>query len=760
MTAPHPPAPPKPPVVKPLPAPRPVRRVRVPTVLQMEAVECGAACLAMVLAHHGRWMPLDEVRALCGVSRDGSNATNLLRAARALGLIASGRRLEPADLAKYPLPAIAFVNLNHFVVVEGMGQGCVHLNDPASGRRTVTAAEFDGQFSGVLLLFQTGPDFRPAGRPRRLSDLLADLADGTQGAVLAMLLAGLLATVGLLALPGLAGILIDHGQPDGWTGSLLLALAGAGLLTAAALALRRHLAARLHGRLAVLLSARLAWRLLRLPMPFFTQRYPGIIAARLGLARSIGRLAAGPAPLLVTAGDAVLLGLLVLLAIHWLPALIVAAIAGVHVLTVWLLRRRLADGEDQQALRALRLEGRTLQGLQMIDTLKATAGESRFLRDWLGLQALQVETALQRAHGQALLIALPAALSALATAGVLIAGGWLAAGQAISVGLLTALLLLTLGLHWPAEALDAAAREVQQARSAAAQLRDTLDHPLAPDFPDDDAPDSRAGNRADDTATATASETGGGGRSFTALGRVERLSGRIALRDVTFGYAPLGPPVVRGLSLDIEPGTSVALVGPSGSGKSTVGRLVSGLYRPWSGAILFDGVPLADIPRPVLRNSLAVVDQDIVLFDGTVRQNIALWDDGMALDRITEAAKDAMIHDDILARQGGYEARVAEDGRNFSGGQRQRLEIARALAGRPSLLVLDEATSALDPLAEAAIVDALRRRACTCLIIAHRLSTIRDCDEILVLEDGQVAERGTHDRLLARRGLYRALIET
>lgn len=745
MSLPLPPPAPKPPVVKALATPQPNRRVRVPTVLQMEAVECGAACLSMVLAHHGRWMPLDEVRALCGVSRDGSSASNLLRAARALGLVASGRRLEPGDLAKYPLPAIAFVGLNHFVVVEGMGDGVYHLNDPASGRRSVPAAEFDGLFSGVALLFQPGPDFQPAGRPRRLPDLLAELLTGARAPFLALIAAGLLASLGLLALPGLAGALIDRAVLEalpGWSAPLAAAIAGAGLLAGLALTVRARLAARLQGRLSLLLGTRLVWRLLRLPMPFFTQRYPGFIAARMALARSLGHLATGPAAMLPVAVGAALFGLLAVAAIHWLPALLLAALALVHLLALRLIRRRLADGADQQALRALRLDGRTLQGLQMIDTLKATAGEGRFLRDWLGLQALQVDAALHRARGQALLVALPVGLAALSGAAMLIAGGWLATGQALTVGMVTALLLLAIGLQWPADAADAAAREIDQARAATAQLRDSLDHPLAPEF------------------EAAAPDTPAGPLPVAALGRVERLSGRVSLRAVTFGYAPLGAPVVRDLSLDIEPGTSVALVGPSGSGKSTVGRLLSGLYRPWSGEILFDGVPLAAIPRPVLRNSLAVVDQDIVLFEGTVRQNIALWDDGMALDRITEAAKDAMIHDDILARQGGYDAWVAEGGRNFSGGQRQRLEIARALAGRPSLLVLDEATSALDPLAEAALVDSLRRRACTCLVIAHRLSTIRDCDEILVLEDGAVVERGSHDSLMASDGRYRALIET
>jgi NHLM bacteriocin system ABC transporter peptidase/ATP-binding protein len=717
--------------------------VRTPTILQMDALECGAAALGMVLAWHGRWVPLPELREACGVSRDGSRALNIAKAARAHGLTAKGFRCEPAHLRDFPVPAILFVNLNHFVVLEGFAGDRVRLNDPAAGRRLLGSAEFDAMFSGVVLCLEPGPEFRRQGRPpRTLADLGGVLA-GLRAPFALALVAGLALILPGLVVPTATQIFVDHYLIDRqahWIPALLGVLAAGAALQAGLAALKDLVLARLRGRIAVAAAAGMFRRALRLPTRFFTQRHAATLAGRVDLARTLGAHAGTELVEAVLAAVSCLFFLMVMLAYSPLLTMVsvsfTVALSGLFALG----QRRMEELGRKAAQSGIKLYGRTMQGIAMVETLKANGTDGGYFGQWAGHLANLLRDRQAIGGLQAVMGALPDSVMLLNRAAVLALSAWLVARGEMSVGMLAAFQALIGAFTIPLNTLILRAMDLKQARGTLDQIQDVANSPLSPEF----APGPASG-----TATPA-----------SATGRVRKLSGSLRLDGVTFGYSPLDGPLIEDFRLDLVPGSRVALVGASGSGKSTVGRLASGLYEPWAGDILLDGLPLRSIPRDVLRNSLSVVDQEIVLFDGTVRDNITLWDAAMPEQRVIRAARDAMIHDDIVARPGGYGSRIEEGGRNWSGGQRQRLEIARALVGEPSLLVLDEATSALDPLVEKALIDNIRRRGCTCLIIAHRLSTIRDCDEIVVLDRGRVLERGPHEALMAAGGPYRRLVES
>ena len=720
---------------------KPTRPVKTPTILQMEALECGAAALAMVLAHHGRWLPLEELRLLCGVSRDGSQAVNLLKAARSLGLEAKGQRREPSELARVPVPAILFVNMNHFVVFEGVVKQGFRINDPAGGRRVVAAAEFDGMFTGILLAFTPGADFQRGGRPPRLLPRLLVFTRSIRYPLALVLLTGGLMAVFMLLLPALQRVYLDKiliGRLDDWVYPLLAVLGVMVPLLALLAYLRLTLIARIGARLSVVLATRLVWHVLRLPVSFFVQRYAGMVNSRISLADTLAydlsRLLAE-----VTV-NLVLLCLLFLLLMQFslTLALICLGLAVVNVLLFRVLRDGLKEVGEKAAMAFVKLQSKAMQGLRMMETLKATGTDDLFFAKWSGLHTLYVNAEQKSVQRTALILATQTLTATLTTAAVLVIGGYHTMVEDFSIGTLVAFSLIAGLFTQPVAALVNVATALQNQRGNLAQIDDTLRYPQAGEFVE-------RGAMAPERATTT---------------RLRRMSGRVTLDAVAFGYAPLEPPLIEGFSLDMAPGSRVALVGASGSGKSTLGRLVAGLVEPRAGAIRFDGVPLPDLPRDILRNSLAVVDQEIVLFEGSFRDNITLWDDTMPHAQMVAAATDAMIHELIMTRPGGYDGRIEENGRNLSGGQRQRLEIARALVGNPSILVLDEATSALDAVTEKRVMDNLLRRGCTCLIIAHRLSSIRDCDEIIVLERGRMLQRGTHEQLIGTDGPYRRLIES
>jgi NHLM bacteriocin system ABC transporter peptidase/ATP-binding protein len=700
----------------------------------MEAVECGAASLAMILAHHGRFVPLEELRVSCGVSRDGSNAANLVRAARHYGLEARAFKREPDALRRTALPAIIFWEFNHFLVVDGYDEHGFFLNDPAIGRRTVTDREMDESFTGVVIELAPGPTFTPGGARPNLVASLRERLHGSESAVIFAMLAGLALVVPGLVVPMFAKIFIDQvlvNQMVSWLRPLLLGMAITAALRAGIMWLQQYFLLRLETKLAVTTASRFLWHVMRLPVEFYAQRYAGEISWRAGLNDEVAtflsrRLAA-------TAIDTMMIVFFGLLMFTYDVTLTLVALAAVGILagaTMFVNQRRI-DGN----LRLLQEEGKAtgtlMAGLAAIETLKASAMESDFFARWAGAQAKYLGAQQSLARTTALFLVVPPLTIAITNALILLLGAQRVIQGEFTLGALVAFQSLVASFITPVNNLVGLAGVVQEMHGKMARIDDAMRYPI--DINDDELEADTAHD-------------------------IERLNGHLEVRGVTFGYSRQGAPLLRDFDLVLEPGARVALVGPSGCGKSTVAKLVTSLYPPWSGEILLAGVPTRDWPRATRAASVAMVDQDISLFAGTIRENLTLWDSTVPSDAIVTACKDACIHDDIMARAGGLDARIEEGGANFSGGQRQRLEIARALVSNPSILVLDEATSALDSVTEHQIDRNLRRRGCTCVIVAHRLSTIRDADEIVVLESGKVVQRGTHESLMQdRSGLYYTL---
>ncbi|MDT0318669.1 NHLP family bacteriocin export ABC transporter peptidase/permease/ATPase subunit [Streptomyces sp. DSM 44918] len=716
---------------------RAARTVRTPTVLQMEAVECGAAALAMVLGHFGRHVPLEELRIACGVSRDGSRASNLLKAARRHGLTAKGMQMDLAALAEVRPPAILFWEFNHYVVLDGMGRRFgrrgAWINDPAKGRRFVPIDEFDTSFTGVVLVLEPGDDFRRGGRKPGILRAMPGRLRGMSGTMLAIVLASLLLVVAGATVPALSRTYVDLFLIGGQTsqlGVLFAAMATTLAVTATLTAVQQ--ANLLRGRVisATLGSARFLRHLLRLPVSFYAQRNAADLVQRLESNDTVSDVLARD---LAAAGvDAVVVLLYAVLLWSYDPNL---TVLGVLVALLNIVAMRIVIGlrsTGTQRLRAdsARLTNTSYSGLTLIETLKATGGEDGFFRRWAGQHAATLEVQQRLGVPSAWLAVVAPTLAALNSALILTVGGLRAVEGHLTVGLLVAFQALVTSFTAPITRLNGVAGRLQDFAADVARLKDVENFPVDPVYARrEPAPSTR------------------------------RLTGLVELDGVTFGYSPLDPPLLKDFSLTVRPGQQVALVGGSGSGKSTVSRLLAGLYTPWSGVIRIDGTPLGEIPRGALAASVSFVDQDVFLFAGTVRDNVALWDPSIPDDAVIEALRDAAVYDDVVARRpGGIHSRVEQDGQNFSGGQRQRLELARALVRRPSVLVLDEVTSALDAVTEQTIIDNLRRRGCACVVIAHRLSTVRDSDEILVLHRGTVVERGRHERLLANGGPYAALV--
>ncbi|MDQ1012526.1 NHLM bacteriocin system ABC transporter peptidase/ATP-binding protein [Streptomyces sp. V4I23] len=711
--------------------------VRTPTVLQMEAVECGAAALAMVLAHYGRHVPLEELRIACGVSRDGSRASNILKAARSYGLTAKGMQMEATALAEVQPPAILFWEFNHYVVYDGtgrrLGRRGVHINDPDKGRRFVSVEDFDTSFTGVALVFEPDRTFTKGGRRPGIMKAVPARLRGTTGTLLAALLASLLLVAVGAAVPALSRTYIDMFLIGGQTsllGPLFASLATLVALTAVLTGLQQ--ANLLRGRIisSTLGSARFLRHLLRLPVTFFAQRSPADLVQRLQSNDAVAETLARD--LAAAAVDGVVVVLYAVLLWTYDPQLTVVGvlIALLNVVAMRIVVRLRATHTQKLRADSARLTNTSYTGLQLIETMKATGGEDGYFRRWAGQHATTLEVQQRLGVPSAVLSVVAPTLATLNSALILWIGGLRAVEGHITIGLLVAFQALVARFTAPITRLNGVAGRIQDFAADVARLKDVENFPVDPLYSRDEPDPS-----------------------------TRRLKGHVTLEDITFGYSPLDAPLLSGFSLAVGPGRQVALVGGSGSGKSTVSRLISGLYTPWEGTIRIDGERLEDISRSAVAASVAFVDQDIFLFEGTVRDNVALWDPSITDEAVLAALEDAAVLDVVRRRPDGIHSRVEQDGRNFSGGQRQRLEIARALVRRPSILVLDEVTSALDAETERVIIDNIRRRGCACVVIAHRLSTVRDSDEIVVLDHGTVVERGRHEELVAAQGAYAELVK-
>lgn len=711
-------------------------RERTPTVLQMEAVECGAAALAIVMGYHRKFVPLEELRQVCGVSRDGSKASNVVKAARTYGFEARGYRYEPSEVLALRQPVIVFWNFNHFLVVEGVSKAGVHLNDPATGPRTVSPDEFDQGFTGVALQITPGPDFKPEGQPDSILSGLRKRLPLREPALLYLVIAGLLLVLPGLVLPVFAKVFIDEyliGRMDSWIKPLLVGMAVTMVLQGVLTWLQRYYLARFHAKLAMATSSQFLWHVLRLPVVFYAQRSAGDISGRVGINNRVAELMTGELATTLLNLVVLIFYAALMLSYDVLLTLVGVGVAAINIVVLQRMARQRKDVNQKLANDHGKLLGTSMNGLQMIETLKASGTESDFFAKWAGHHA-KVVNGMQAAGGQGVLrVGVPLLLSTLNNVLILSLGGLRVMEGALTMGALVAFQSLMASFLQPVNQLVALGASIQEMEGDMKRLDDVLKY----------APESD-GTQTGEAASGVA---------------VDRLQGAVELRNISFGYSKLEPPLLENFNLTLRPGARVALVGASGCGKSTVSRLVMGLYEPWSGEILFDGRPRHQWPRATLVNSLSMVSQEIALFEGGVRDNLSLWDDTLPEAELIRAAQDACIHDVLVTRPGGYESPVLEGGVNFSGGQRQRLEIARALAINPRILVLDEATSALDPLTEQQIDDNLRRRGCTCLIVAHRLSTIRDCDEIIVLDRGRVVQRGTHEDMRAVPGPYAELMQ-
>lgn len=753
------------------------RRVHTPTLLQMEVVECGAASLGIMLAHYGRICPLAELRVECGVSRDGSNAGNMLRAARRYGLEAKGYSKDIDALREVPTPYVVFWNFNHFLVVEGYSKGTVHLNDPATGHRSVAAEEFEEAFTGVTLVMTPGESFQKGGRRPSVVAALRRRLRGFGLPLVYAVLAGFLLVVPGLLIPAFTQVFVDEillSQRDGWLRPLLLAMGVAVLANGFLKTVQLNCLRRLRLGLSTRMSAEFFWHVLRLPVDFYAQRFSGEIGNRSQLNVRVAEVLSGQ--LAETTIDAVMMGFYAALMFFYDPTLtwIGIALAAVNFFALrWLGKRRIeANMRLQQEYG--KVSGASIAGLQSMETIKASGMESGFFLRWSGYFSNASNARQDIELTNQTLGALPGMLSSLTNVLVLVIGVGHILDGPLSIGELIAFQVLMASFLRPVGRLVWLGRTMQELQGDMARLDDVLGHDVDPTAPEwgekDEGLPARSDGGEEDLVIVEDDELGADGESDERVpatpvraegaGDRVRMEGYLEMRGVTFGYNPSSPPLVEDFHLRMSPGQRIALVGGSGSGKSTLGKLVCGLYRPWEGEVLFDGVARDEVPRTLLSNSLSLVDQDLLLFGGTIRDNLTLWDSTVPDRLLTQACEDAEIIDRVRALPGGFDAELIEGGGNLSGGERQRLEIARALVTNPSVLVLDEATSALDSETEKLVVERIGLRGCTCLIVAHRLSTIRDCDEIIVLDKGRVVERGNHQELWELGGTYASLLES
>ncbi|MEX2631542.1 MAG: NHLP family bacteriocin export ABC transporter peptidase/permease/ATPase subunit, partial [Tistlia sp.] len=713
-------------------------RVRVPTMLQSQGRESGAAALGMVLAHYGKWLPLERLCEEAGVVRDGSRTDNLVAAARNLGLEAEQQAAEAEAALRLRTPALVKLD-SGFAVLEGTAAGRVWLNDPAGGARSTTREAFAAHYAGEAIQLRPAAGFQREGHAPSLVASLSRHLSGARGAIEIILLVTLLLVVPGLLLPGLLKVFIDEvliKELSSWLLPLIIGLVLAGLLDGLLLTVQQWYLKRLQIGVAIGTAGRFLWHALQLPVQYFGLRQVGDIVARYRTTAQVGDLLA----------ESVSTNLLNLVMVAFFGPLLflfnveLAAFAVLltvmNVVAVRLVREKRKQINGRQLNEEARLTAIGMSGLQAIETLKAMGTEPYFFRNWARTNSEVVDARQESGRISLCLDAVPSVLNALTVAGVLGFGAIFVIRGAMSVGDLIAFQWLLKRFSTPMQQLVNVTQNLQLLQSNLRRLDDVLDYPVDPLLARQPSSDGRRANEPE----------------------AARLSGALSLKDVSFSYSPVTDPLIEHFDLELEPGARVALVGGSGSGKSTLGKLIVGLYRPTGGQVLFDGLPVERIPRALFIGSVGYVDQDIFLFDGTVRENITMWDDSLPAEAVRRAASDACIDEIVSARPGGYDSRVAESGVNFSGGQRQRIEIARALVRDPRLVVLDEATAALDSETERAIDDNLRRRGCTCVIIAHRLSTIRDADEIIVLDRGRVVERGGHDALIARKGRYAELV--
>ena len=708
---------------------------KVPMVMQLEALECGAACLTMILAYYRKWIPLEEVRKDCGVSRDGSNLKNIYLAAQSYGLEPHGYRMElDAVMHQVKYPCIIHWDFNHYVVLDGFSGNKAVLNDPARGIVKVSMEEFNEAFTGIVMTFEPGPNFVPSGKPKSTLAFAGKRLQGAGPAVAFVALISMITYMFGIINPVMTRMFYDRllpGKAPEWVRPFLLVLAGLCVFQVLADWIRTVYSLKINGKMAITGNADFLWKVLRLPMEFFSQRLAGDILQRQNTNASIaGTLVETVAPLALNT-VMMLFYLLVMLRYSVMMTLIGLGSLLLNLGVARYLTAKRINLSRVQMRDEGKLAATMMAGISMAETIKASGAEAGFFRKWSGYQASVNTQKVRFFTLNARIGMLPTLISTVSNYLVLFLGVQMAMENNFTLGMIATFQGLLQSFMEPAQTLVSAGKTIQEMRTEMERVEDVMQYPEDP--------------------VMAASEK-------APAGDFSKLGGEVELKHVTFGYARLGNPTVTDFSMHLEPGRRIAIVGPSGCGKSTVSKLITGLYEPWEGEILFDGRPIREIPRTVFTGSVAMVDQEIVLFEDSIGENIRMWDPSIEDFEVILAARDAQIHDDILQRPGGYDYKLTENGGNLSGGQRQRLEIARVLAQDPSIIILDEATSALDAKTEYELVSAVKARGISCIVVAHRLSTIRDCDEIIVMDAGKIVERGTHEELMARGGAYMELV--
>jgi len=708
---------------------------KVPVILQMEALECGAASLAMVLAYYGKWIPLEQVRYDCGISRDGSNAKNILQAARGYGMQAKGFRRTPEMLKKEgAFPCIIHWNFNHFVVLDGFKKDRAVLNDPARGCVEVSSEEFDRAFTGVCLQMAPGPDFTPSGKKKSTLAFAKEHLKGEGASMAFVLLTALVAAVIGVIHPAFSRVFLDRlltNQNPEWVGGFLLLLGALAVLQVVNALIRQMYTLRIEGKMAISANVKFMWHVLHLPVDFFSQRMAGDLAVRKstnGLIASILLEHILPAVL-----DILMLVIYLAVMVQYSVLLAAISVCGIvlNVVLTQLVSQKRANITRVKLRDEGKLRGQTVSGIEMIETIKASGAENGYFERWSGYQASLNIHKVDLLQTDGIFTLIPTLLMQLLNSIILGLGLLLVMRGQLTIGMLLVFQTLLAGMWEPVNKLIKATDVIRETGTNMERIDDVMKYET-------------------DILDKPSADPGPDGYS--------KLRGRVEMRNVTFGYSRLAPPLIENFSMVLEPGQKIAFVGASGCGKSTLAKLLVGLYQPWSGEILFDGKPIREIDRNVFTGSIAMVDQDITLFEDTIANNIKMWDESIEDFEMILAARDASLHEIVMQRENGYQYKMLEGGKDFSGGQRQRMEIARVLAQDPTIVIMDEATSALDAKTEYEVVNAIKDRGISCIVIAHRLSTIRDCDEIIVMERGQIVERGRHEELMKLHGKYEEMI--
>ncbi|MCQ2795530.1 MAG: cysteine peptidase family C39 domain-containing protein [Bacilli bacterium] len=715
---------------------KPINRgvAKTPVVMQLEALECGAACLAMILAYYSKWVPLEELRKDCGVSRDGVNAYDIARAAELYNLDVVAHQYEIDEIKEEAtFPCIIHWNFNHFVVLKGFRHNRVYINDPESGAISISMEEFDQSFTGFCLEFKPNKKFKPSGKKKSVLKFAKKRLHYARNA---LIFTGIVTAVGLLVnflFPGFDRVLVDAllSTNDNYVVLVFfLSFSSLALVCLFVEFINAIYSLKIDANFSVSGTTSYMWKVLNLPAEFFSQRYAGDIKSRKDTNATIANTLINIFVPIILKSIIAIFYIIIMFYYSWALSLIGLGALLIDMIATYVVSQKRINLARAMVRDEAKLFSSTVSGISMIETIKSSGTENAFFANWTGHQANLNNRNVKLVKVSTIFTIFLESVSLITDAVVLTLGVLLIVNKIFTVGVLLAFQGFLDSFISPAKEVVASGQALMEMRTEMERIEDVMDYPTDQII----APDDKKNYQN------------------------HKLSGQIELNEITFGYARFASPIIKDFSLKIKPGETIALVGDSGSGKSTLIKLIIGLYEPWKGKILFDKLSLKEIPKNRFSSSVSVVSQDITLFEDSIINNVKMFNPSVEYDDVVKACKDAQIHEEILKRPFGYNARLTEEGKNLSGGQRQRLELARILASKPKIIVLDEATSALDAKTEYKVMEALKKRKLTSIVVAHRLSTIRSCDQIVVLRNGKILDQGKHDILIKRCPYYQHLV--